>query len=297
MIAMSSRRASFRSHANQRGFTLIEAIIVLVLTGIVAGMVGVFIARPIDAYVDLARRAELSDSADMALRRVAREIAKALPNSVRVGGGGGSGDYLEFLPVAASGRYLAAPAADGSGDFFNVDDPTDNSFQVLGPNVLVPAASGLGSAPYLAVYNLGIPGADAYTGESIRALTSFGTLGALTYDLANGQFTYPSPGNRFQVITTPISYACLPAAGGAGTLRRYTGYGIQSTQPISTSDPALAALTGTDNVLLADHVLGCSFSYTAGASARIGIVTMRLTLSSGGEQLTLVHQAHVDNSP
>ncbi len=284
-----------RSHATERGFTLIEAVVVLTLTGIVAGMVGVFIARPIDAYVDLARRAELSDSADMALRRAAREIAQALPNSVRVGGG--SSQFLEFLPVAASGRYLAAPAADGSGDFFNINDPTDNSFTVLGPNVFVPGSSGVNPVPFLVVYNLGIPGADAYNGESSRPLTTFGTAGSLTYNLAGGQFIYPSPGNRFQVIVTPITYACLPGAGGGGTLRRYTGYGIQSAQPINIAAAPLSGLSGVNDVLLADHVLACSFAYTPDASARIGLVTMRLTLSSGGEKLTLVHQAHVDNSP
>ena len=46
------------SNSTQRGFTLIEAIIVIVITGILAGMVAVFIRAPIDAYVDSARRAD-----------------------------------------------------------------------------------------------------------------------------------------------------------------------------------------------------------------------------------------------
>ena len=32
-------------------------------------------------------------------------------------------------------------------------------------------------------------------------------------------------------------------------------------------------------------------------AARIGIVTLYLTLAAGGERLTLVHQVHVDDSP
>ena len=33
---------------NSRGFTLVEAIVVIVITGIIAGMVAVFIRSPVD---------------------------------------------------------------------------------------------------------------------------------------------------------------------------------------------------------------------------------------------------------
>ena len=39
------------------GFTLVEAIMVIVITGILAGMVAVFIKAPVDGYVDSVRRA------------------------------------------------------------------------------------------------------------------------------------------------------------------------------------------------------------------------------------------------
>ena len=71
------------SNNTQCGFTLIEAIMVIVITGILAGMVAVFIRAPIDAYVDSARRADLTDVADTAVRRVARDIGAALPNGLR----------------------------------------------------------------------------------------------------------------------------------------------------------------------------------------------------------------------
>ena len=55
------------------GFTLVEVIMVIVITGIIASFVGVFIKGAIDAYVDSARRAELSDVADTAVRRISRD--------------------------------------------------------------------------------------------------------------------------------------------------------------------------------------------------------------------------------
>jgi len=51
---------------------------------------------PVRAYVDSARRGELSDVADTALRRMARDIRTALPNSLRVSTSG-STFYLELL--------------------------------------------------------------------------------------------------------------------------------------------------------------------------------------------------------
>jgi type II secretory pathway pseudopilin PulG len=165
------------------GFTLLEAVLVIALTGIVAAMVAGFIKAPITAYVDQARRAELSDAADTALRRIAREVQRALPNSVRVDA---SGTLLEFLPVSAAGRYRAAPDASGAGDFLDFDSATDGSFAVLGPAVSVSAGD------QLVVYNLGLPGADAYSGESRRALVSTGAaLSTLAYTVGG---TQPLPG-------------------------------------------------------------------------------------------------------
>ncbi|HWK82392.1 MAG TPA: type II secretion system protein [Caldimonas sp.] len=284
---MTTRR--FARAAGQRGFTLLELVLVIAITGIVATMVAVFIRQPIEAYVDQARRAELSDTADLALRRIGRELTGALPNSVRVDPGG---TMLEFLPVAASGRYRATPAADGSGDFLDFDNPADTSFDVLGPPIDVAAGS------QLVVYNLGLPGAGAYSGESRRALSSSGTaLASLSYATGGAQFPFRSPGNRFQVVVAPVTYACLPGAGGTGQLRRYSGYPIQAVQPTSTGAAPLAGLSGRNAALLADKVESCSFGFGAGPAGRIGIVTLYLTLAAGGEQLTLVHQAHVDDSP
>lgn len=278
-----------RPPRSQRGFTLLEAVLVISLTGIVAAMVAVFIRAPINAYVDQARRGDLSDTADTALRRIAREVQRALPNSVRVDA---SGTILEFLPVSAGGRYRAAPDATGAGDYLDFDSTTDGSFEVLGPAVSIAAGD------QLVIYNLGLPGADAYSGESRRALTSTGSaLSTLTYTVGGTQFPFASPSNRFQVVSTPVTFYCAPAAGGAGTLRRYGGYAIQSTQPTSSAAAPLSSLSGNNNALLAASVESCSFVYNSGTSSRNGLLTLTLKLTSGGESVTLMHQVHLDNSP
>ena len=71
----------------QSGFTLAEAVIVIAITGIISAVVAVFIKAPVQSYFDASRRAEMTDIADTALRRISRDLRLALPNSVRVAGG------------------------------------------------------------------------------------------------------------------------------------------------------------------------------------------------------------------
>ena len=72
-----------RSSDHQRGFTLIEIVMVIVIMGVVGGMVAVFMKSPIDAYFASARRAAMTDVADTTVRRMARDIRRALPNSLQ----------------------------------------------------------------------------------------------------------------------------------------------------------------------------------------------------------------------
>lgn len=266
----------------QRGFTLVEAILVIVITGILAGVVSVFIRGPVQGYFDAARRAGLSDIADTALRRMARDIQGALPNSVRVSGAA----FMEFVPIKDAGRYRAEVGSAVGDDPLNFASPTDNSFDVLGPQVTV------ASGDAIVIYNMGVTGADVYAGTSRRAASApFGSVAKVTFLSAGTQFPFASPGSRFQVISTAVSYACDLAAG---KLWRYSGYSISSTQPAS-----LAALDGlgATKALLASNVSACSFAYTAGTLERNGMVTANLAITEEGETVSLLHQVNVVNTP
>lgn len=191
---------------NQGGFTLIEAVIVIVITGIIAAMVAVFIRAPIQGYVDSARRAEMTDSADTAVRRMSRDLHLALPNSVRIFGGA-TGTSVEFLQTRTGGRYRAdaGVAADDALDFSG----TDGSFDLLGAPMVFQ------SGDSIAIYNLGIPGADAYSGENLRAYNG-ATGGAGVSKVLftpNVSFPFDSPGHRFQVVEGPVTYRCDLTAG------------------------------------------------------------------------------------
>lgn len=262
----------------QRGATLIELVIVITITAAIAAGVAVFIARPVEGYVDAARRAELTDIADTALRRITRDLRGALPNSIRITTSLGV-TYLEFLQTSAGGRYRAEPDSAGGGDVLDFTAP-DASFDVIGA---MPAFAGGES---IVVYNLAASGAvaNAYAGDNRAAYASSAgstiTLGAAK------QFPFPSPGRRFQVVQYAVTYACNPATG---ELRRYWDYGILAAQP---TPPATA-----NNALLAGSVTACSFLYAAATGARTGAVTLALRVERDGEPIQLFQQVHVSNAP
>jgi MSHA biogenesis protein MshO len=267
-----------------RGVTLVEMIVVIAITGILAAAVAVFIRRPVEGYIDAARRAELSDIADTALRRITRDLRTALPNSVRVDG---TGKYVEYLQTSGGGRYRAAPPGDVLD--FTV---ADASFDVLGSGITIPA-TGAPGGNQIVVYNLGIPGADAYEGNTTATHVRRAYAGATDINVTSISITsanrlpFESPGKRFQVVQRPVTYACE-----AGVLRRYWDYAISPAQPVP---PA-----GGNNALLATsvNVAACNFSYApAAGTARTGVVSLTLEISQAGESVRLFQQVHVSNVP
>lgn len=270
-----------------KGFTLVEMIMVIVITGIIGGIVAMFLKAPIQQYTDVARRADMTDIADTALRRITRDLRLALPNSVRVTGScnGTSTCFIEFLPTKGGGRYRAEMGGDELD--FTVADST---FEVLGP---IPAGLVAGT-DQIVVYNLGIAGADAYAGDN-RAAVSAPPAGAVA-NITSKLFPFDSPGHRFHVISAPVAYAC----DGAGTLWRYWGYAIKPSQADTDSIAELDALIAVQGARarLATHVSSCRFSYDAFVVAqRSGLVTINLGITEEGETVTLYSAVHVSNLP
>lgn len=266
--------------SKQAGFSLIEMIIVIAVTAIVGAMVATFLRAPIESYVAQDRRARLTDTADTALRRMGRDVRLALPNSTRVTNVGGV-FYLEFLMTRTGGRYRTQvdPSVPGSDPLDFTSTIGDGSFDVLGPAIAMEAGD------RIAVYNLGIPGADAWAGDTMSTYVGgAATVNNITITpKASVQFPLASPGNRFQVVEGPVSYVCDPVAA---TLTRFWGY-----------DPTVGVTAATPQALLARQVSACNFSYQPGVTERGGLVSMTLDLTIEGESVRLHSNTQVVNQP
>lgn len=287
---------------SQQGFTLIEAIVVIIIASIIAAVVGTVIRLPMQGYIDSTARAELTDVADTALRRMARDVRLALPNSLRTTQVGND-HYLELLLTVTGGRYLMTDDMPTSGNVLSFTNIGSNTFDVLGQTI---SATEYQPGYYIVVYNLGTTSADdpanAYGStcppSCNRAVIS-SVLGN-TVTMTTNVFASQSPAanssaGHFQVVQTPVTYHCAN-----GALTRYWDYTIQTSQPLTTA--ALALGPSPKSALLANNVTACSFIYSSvSVNSSKALLEIQLSLQSSGSNnggtVTLLQQVHVDNTP
>ncbi len=279
-----------------RGFTLIELVITIAVGSVVVAFMALFIVTPMTTYTAQTRRATLVDAADSALRFMGRDLRAALPNSVRVSASG-SVTALELLATADGARYQDSGPL--SNPALALDLTTaDGAFATTVPftQLNLPWTS---SAYFLSIYNVGVPGADAY--QMANVITPDGTTITISagatanQDLVTlspaFQFAFGSPGQRVFLVSGPVSYLCDTAAT---TLTRYSSYTIASAQPVSA---ATLNAAGASAALVASNVAGCQFVLSAGTAQRNALATLTLQIAQSGESVQLLHQVEVVNAP
>lgn len=211
-----------------------------------------WMSRPLAALNESHQRAAAADQAERVAMWLADELPEALPNSARVACGG---RCLEFIPIVDYGDYRAA----APGDILDMT-AADDRFDVL---KALPATPQTGLQIVVNNQNALPAGSlSAYSADpNNNCSTVVAGASATQIRMSPKQFPAPSPTQRFYLVGSPVSYLCQPAAGG-GTLRRYTGYAIQSAQPTNTN-------LGD---LLAGGMIDCRFSLT-----RPDLVSLYLT--------------------
>jgi MSHA biogenesis protein MshO len=277
-------------HNAQRGFTLVELVMVIVILGVISSMAAVFMRGPIEAYFATARRAALTDLADTVFRRVERDLRKALPNSIRTPVTVPVNQCLEFIPTKTGGRYRADSTAAGLNF-----DAADTGFNMLGRNSILPVDQRIVASDYIAVYNLGpsVPGADAYNQDNTSQVSVVGTefqnaspVGWETpITIASKLFPLASGSNRFHVIPAAehvVSYVC----SGNKLYRTVNSSSFSSSCP--TSGPVIAT-----------NVANCFFDSSGDDLSRNALVRILLQLKDGtsNESVQLQQEVHVDNTP
>jgi len=284
----------------QRGFTLVELIIVMVITAVLAGILLVFFRPAMQNYLAAGRRATLTDLADGAMRRMVRDIRVSVPNSIRQI----NARCLEMMPTSAGGRYRAAE--DTAWDANNPGNPSmalDTNVPASGFDVLTPIATQPAVGDWVVIGNqaagdLYAAGITRHPIAQVQAAPNT-SVGTLRLGFASPvQFPVGYDGGRFVIVPNAqqaVSYVCVnpgvDANGtGTGTLHRVAGYGFNAngTCPAAANAP-----------ILATRVQACNFNYNfaTGATAQNGYVEITLQLTDRGESVPLFYGAHVDNVP
>ena len=257
----------------QRGVTLIEMIVVIVVSGILLSITGMFVRNQVIAYSDVARRAELADIADGALRRIARDVQNSGPNSVRPSATDST--LIELVPIVSAGRF-------GSQDGLILSSPL----------TIQSAPITIGAGQSVVVCNTGQDLADVYSGGNRRPLATGTAVTSLTF--SGGDLTDYCSSNRFQVVSQSVVYAFESAVH---TLWRFSGCSLTGTQRMTIAD-LTANCTG--KAMLAGSVDSASFNFSPNIIPSLGILTARLVLAAEDapdERVTLLHQINVLNSP
>ena len=289
----------------QRGFTLVELILVIVIGGVMAATLTVFMRPALDSYLATRSRADLVAQADTALRRMVRDLRVAVPNSIRIP----NSQCFELLPTASGGRYRMEPdtvndSGPGCTPGADCSAPLDTTQPVTLFDVLTPLAATPAVGDAVVIGNQ--TPEQVYGGSNRATITQVGTpdarYGRHRIGIASTQFPSGYDGGRFVVVPAaqgPVFYVCSGADGstdaqgnGRGTLVRLMGYGYNAGYPASCP----SAATGH---VLASHVLSCQFVHdpNQGATQQNGFVWLQLVLGRSGEQTTLAFGAHVDNAP
>ncbi len=256
------------------GFTLVELICALLLLTLLGISVSSWLGFGARIYAEGSARSHATDELRFALLRLSRELALAVPNSLRVAGDN-QVQCLEWVLPIAAGTYMNLPLTAASTSL-NVAPITGYSFNA-GEQLLV--------AP--------LTTADVYAAGSSqrRVLAAYNGSTTLTLNSAT-TFGRASPGQRFYIINTPLSY-CL--RGGA--LYRYSDYPLLGDQPVFASNVG---------VLMAEHLVNnlnlaaeLPFSVSGSNLSRQAIAQIRLlaAVANGSEPIEFLHSVAVTNVP
>ena len=276
----------------QNGFTLIEIIISIIIVGIVSATVSQIIGRYLENYDAVSRRTLMQTAAQLAVERISREVRHALPNSICIDNGGACvptpQNKMYFVSIKDAGYYQ-----DTSGNYPNIAKKplpvtpiTDNEFDIVSETD-VANLNAIAGTDWVAIYN--INNSNIYAGNNaskIKTLTNITPTAGETIIRVqlDSNFSFPlhSPQRRFHIIKP---HSTLFYLQGTNLM-----WGKSANDFVNPDTPAVSHI-------LLEKVSNLSFSFKGGTLQRSGLLHIDLTVEDEGEQIHIIHEAHVYNVP
>ncbi|MEM0910956.1 MAG: type II secretion system protein [Pseudomonadota bacterium] len=277
-----------------RGFTLVELVLIIVLLGIVGVGAASFLRGASNIYLDVTERDALLHSSSFATERLARELAQAVPNSVRIKGDS-TVHCVEFVPINWSAIYLQMPAVGESSpqlDVIELFDIDNNPYSIESSDVAI-----LYPLQAAHVYD---PSNNRR--QSVLSCSDDGDGNCATDDdsdaivqlsVADG-FAESSPTRRVYIANTAISY-CLR---NNDLYRHESSISLEQTVFTGGGDLMAENITNTlSSSPSTSQALQDPFQSIAASLTRGGYTRLNFLFTRGDEQLSVVREVQIPNVP
>lgn len=292
-----------------RGFTLIEMVVAIVVSSIMAMGIVTYISDSASGMQSSASRNKLATAGQIALQRLSFELHNALPRSIRATGAAGNGDQcIEFIPVRAATTYINPPFTGGGGTTFEVVDfiPSQHGisggFAVIYPNNQSQVYDGDNGA------SSGWPNFPTRRPiQEIANIADSSSADQSTVTLVkNHRFNRRSPSERFFVVENPVSYCVV-----SDKLYRYANYGFYTSQvsveeetgvcEVANNDRCLPNYADAPNKMLItnniDNTGLTAFSISGQSLTRNALVAINLNFTDDGDSIILNHEVLTRSVP
>jgi MSHA biogenesis protein MshO len=204
--------------AGQRGFTLIELVMVIILLGIVATISVQFVALSTRGAIDVGDRQQRALQGVVISEQITREIREAFPLTVRE-----NGECLEWRPVLGATGYEKLPTG-----------PDFDRVEVRPFGELIPQGA------QLIVYGYGSPQRDLYGSDDpgpvsppINEVDPLDTTVTFFDSTESHRFRERSPEKRIYAVGNRVSI-CQGQGANDEWLYRYSDYSHGTDQPTAS---------------------------------------------------------------
>jgi MSHA biogenesis protein MshO len=260
----------------QQGFSLVELVAVIVVLGILSITTTQFIGQGVGIYVDTVRRDNLQQQSRFAIERMSRELANALPGSVRLSNNANS-QCIEFVPIISATNYLNSITGIGAITSLDVID--------IGYSFNVGDSLAIYTLDNARVYGAS-PNLVTITGDAAGPQANTRTL-----SFATTSFSEESPSQRVYVVNSPVSFCAAD-----NSLTRHEAYGFNATQPL----PPLNAVPVAEHLRVDDGGVYNVFDYVPNSLQRAAIINMDLRFfdsTESDEWFRFLREVSLRNTP
>ena len=226
-----------------RGFTLIELVVVIVVIAVLAVMVSEFFGTGVTLYRDNSEQQRVLSDVRFAMERLNREIGTAHPFSLR--DPMGNGLCIEFIPVTAAGHYQGSVQGSSTPVVLEVAG-SDSDFlnPALGSAIISGGRLSINTLTTSELYAL--PSSVSGSVASMGTVQISGALRTVTPNPATFVWRAESAARRYLVLNRsgPVAW-CI----NNSRLIRYSNYGWLSSwggsYPVTSSAVLMASSLGT----------------------------------------------------